>query len=368
MNSQQDGNNASRPTPSLSHSTRHRLILAARKQTGEHLNKLVARLFEHLDDAFFDPAEALSGELMQSRFVYSIRELRQLRESVSNTFVRQVQKNLDRFFATESAPISKTADIFHQLDNKSGSLALMNQVELEEDLAVCTVIAKSEQRYQNALQQLNALWASFTGGKVSTNSRNPVGPSFLTNQFRKALAVWPGDHIVKPMVYDVFYEYVLTKLGELYQGLIDDMRGAGVEPGDSLLQAKSRSTEKARDEAEFPYPGAPRIHAANPLIPAAADEPETSLLALVSLVSDLFEAQKEKLGSSSGNQASTEQLEPMLRESLVDVLADLQQQFADESTFDLQAAINSNGEFKRALQRQLGLSLIHISEPTRPKR
>ena len=233
MKNQLGGNNASRFRASLSHSTRHRLILTARKQTGEHLNKLVAGLFEHLDDAFFEPADVLSSDLMQSGFIYSIRELKQVRESVADNFVRQVQKNLDAFFATESVAIRKRADIFHQLDKKSGVLALMNHTELEEDLAVCTVIAKGEQRYQNALQQLNVLWASFTGGEVTTNSKNPVGPCVLANQFRVALAIWPGDHIVKPVVYDVFYEYVIARLGELYQGLIDDMRGAGVQPVDS---------------------------------------------------------------------------------------------------------------------------------------
>ena len=93
---------------------------------------------------------------------------------------------------------------------------------------------------------------------------------------------------------------------------------------------------------------------ADPFAAPPADLPETNLLGLVTLVRDLFESQKKTLGLSAAERASAEQLAPMLPESLVDVLANLQQQFADESVFDLQAAINSNGEFKRALQRQLG--------------
>ena len=351
MNRQRSGNNTSRSGVSLSQSTRHRLILAARKQTGEHLNRLVAKFFEHLDEAFFEPAGALSSDLMQSGFIYSIRELKQLRESVSNAFVGQVQKNLDRFFAAEPVAISKKADIFHRLDKKSGSLALMNHTELEEDLAVLTVIAKGEQRYQNALQALNVLWASFTGGEVTTNSKNPVGPCSLANQFRVALAIWQGDHIVKPVVYDVFYEYVIAHLGELYQGLIDDMRGAGVKPVDSLSRIKSRSSNKH----DFPRPETSETHPADPFAAPSADLQETSLLELVTLVTELFESQKKtSLGLSAAERASAEHLVPMLPESLVDVLSHLQQQFADESVFDLQTAIVSNGEFKRALQRQLG--------------
>ena len=174
MNTHHGGNNAPRSRASLSQSTRHRLILAARKQTGEHLNRLMGKLFEHLDDAYFEPADVLSSDLVGTRFIYSIRELRQLSESVSDTFVRQVQKNLDRFFATESGAVSKKQDMLHQLDRKPALLALMNHIELEEDLAVLTVIAKGEQRYRNPLQLLSGLWASFTGDEVTTNSKNPV--------------------------------------------------------------------------------------------------------------------------------------------------------------------------------------------------
>ena len=48
----------------------------------------MGKLFEHLDDAYFEPADVLSSDLVGTRFIYSIRELRQLSEPVSDTFVR----------------------------------------------------------------------------------------------------------------------------------------------------------------------------------------------------------------------------------------------------------------------------------------
>ncbi len=341
MNKQQSANSSTRPAVPLSQSTKRRLVLAARKQTGEQLHRLLPSVFECLEDAFFNRAETPSSDVLQSRFIYSIRELRQLREPVSNAFVRQVQKNLDRFFATDSDFAGEQSDDYHHPDKDSDSLALMNRTELEEDLAVLAVIAKGEQRYQNALEQLTALWASFIGRPVMVNTENPLRPGFLVNQFRAALAVWQGDHVVKPVVYDTFYEYVIAQLGELYQGLIDDMRAAGVQPVDMSSQIKSKSSDSVRDEHVSPSATPP------------ADAPETSIFELVTLVRNLFDSQRQALGLPSAAQASGEQLAPIRPAAVVDVLSHLQRQFTDGSAFDLQAAIDSNGEFKRALHHQL---------------
>lgn len=323
--------------------------MAASRQTGEQLDKLVTSVFEHLDDALFEPAGVPYSDLQQSRFLYSVRELRQLRESVSNTFVRQVQKKLEGFFAGDLAAVGKQADYLRHPDKRPVSLELVKHTELEEDLAVLTVIAKGEHRYQNALEQLNGLWSSLTWGQAVVSAKNPLGPNFLTNQFRSALAVWSGDHIVKPLVYDVFYEYLVAQLGELYQGLIDDMRAAGVQPVDMSSQVRSKSAIITRDK-----PAAKGAHRAGTSATPAADTPENSLIGLVTLIGELFESQRPIQGLPKAVQPAETPLAPMRPDVLIDVLSRLQQQFAEGSVFDLQAAVESNSDFKHTLHHQLG--------------
>jgi len=101
-------------------------------------------------------------------------------------------------------------------------------------------------------------------------------------------------------------------------------------------------------------PNPPLAHRDGTFATPAADTPETSLIGLVTLIRDLFESQGPILGLPKAAQTLENPLAPMRPDVLIDVLSRLQQQFAEGSVFDLQAAIDSNGDFKRALHSQLG--------------
>lgn len=208
MNKQQTGNSSSRSVVSLSQSTRRGLIFTARKQTGERPVKLVTRFFEHLDDAFLEPADVPSTDVLQGHFIYSIGELKQL-------------------------------------------------------------------------------------------------------------------------------------------------RAAGVQPGEMSSRVRSKSSNSARDKRASHKPAAMRTYRAGSFAMSPADVSETSLVGLVTMVRDLFESQRQTLDLPADAQASEDQLAPMRPDALVNVLSNLQQQFTEGSVFDLQTAIDSNGEFKRALHHQL---------------
>ena len=334
----------------MNQSARRELMLTARKLTMEHLDKLVDSFFAHLDDLIFEPAEVLSGDSTRSGFIYAVRDLKQLREPVSHGFVRETLKNLERFLTTDLTVADSYTDALQRQYKEPVSLQLMNHTELEEDLAVLTVISKGEQRYRNPLEKWNDLLASLTGAEKVSNADNPLGPSFLANQFREALAIWPADYVVRPVIYDVFYEYVITQLGDLYQGLIDVMLKAGVQPLEKSIQEGAILPGKSGGQSTAQKPAGKGVAASG----STAEDSETSLLGLVNLVSDLFDSQRRAPGLAAAEAGSTEKLAPMRPDLLVDVLARLQRQFAEEPVSDLQTAIDSNGEFKRTLQRQLG--------------
>lgn len=356
MNEQQAGNNSTNTVSSMDQSTVRRLVLAAREEAVRVLSQLLGSAFEHLDDALFEHAEKSPNDAVQNRFIHAVRELRQLRKPVSAAFLQQVQINLEHFFAVGHAA-DRYPDNLQHPDPSPDVLALLNNSELEEDLAVLTVIAKGEKHHHYGLGQLTALWASFTGRQAMATAENPIGPDSLANQFRLALAVWPGEPVVRPVIYEVFYEYVIAALDELYQKLANDMREAGVQPASRASQVKPTSSTRSpkrnvppADEREASgEPAAAGLQDYEP----GADAPETSIFGLVTLIRSLLDSQRQSLGLPAKEQVAGDLLKPMRPSTLVNLLSRLQQEFADGSYFDLQAAVDSNDKFKSALNYKL---------------
>jgi len=363
VNRQQAGNNLTQSTSKVDQLTARRLVLAAREQTVPVLNELLGGAFEHLDDALFERAQKASSDAMQSRFIQAVPELKQLRYLRISHTLFVVQINLDHFLVVASAAGKKSAGTQYP-DTTPDGLTLLNNSELEEDLAVLSVIAQGEKRHHNVLEQLSALWASLTGRQAVANADNPIGPDFLANQFRLALAIWPVDQVVSPVIYDVFYEHVIACLGELYQKLTDDLRNAGVQPVYRTSQTRPKSTANPRVEQNSSAPTereAP-VKQSAPAAPAAplqdygqnADIPEASIFGLVTLVRHLLDSQRQALGLSAAEHVPGERLAPMRPDALLSLLSRLQQQFANGSDCNLQAALDSNAKFKHAFDYKLG--------------
>ncbi len=341
---------------------RRRLLLSAREQAARELDRLTNHALEKLDDVLFEHAEKAASVALQSHFISAVRELRQLRRPLASAFSKQMQKEFDQFFATELLGTHKpAAHSYHNED--TDALTLMNNVELEEDLAVLAIIAKGEKFYHNALGQLTGLWASLMGRHRLAVADIPVGPDTLANQFRRALAIWPGYQAIKPVVYDVFYEHVVARLGGLYQKLIDDMQQAGIKPVTAYSRARktphvgsSRPTEKEHafsSASRDPVQTKQGVGGYSEPASAIPDEAETSIFGLVTLVRHLLDSQRESLGLPTLDTPSEEWLAPMRPDALVTLLSQLQQQFAAGSSFDLKAAQDSSTSFRRVLSNKL---------------
>ncbi|WP_114241740.1 DUF1631 domain-containing protein [Dyella sp. C9] len=204
------------------------LLNNVRDIAGRRLQILINGMFEHVDDALFDLAEKAENNAAQMHYFDGMREVRKRRPMVERSFLAQVSRDLTDFAAnyrnTSNGPSSPALPI------GSVELSLVADNELEESLAITSMIGKNETRLTRELFAVNQRLSVIYGGIKIDDATNPVGPSALSQAFRQAMRELNAEMRVKLIIYKLFDRYVLASLDELYQEVNGELVRAGVLP------------------------------------------------------------------------------------------------------------------------------------------
>ncbi|KJV30952.1 DUF1631 domain-containing protein [Luteibacter yeojuensis] len=254
------------------------LLATVRGLATKRLHALASNMFENIDDALFDLAEKAENNAAQTQFFDGMREVRKKRAIVERTFLGQVARDLADFSAGRlRAPDTET----HTRPLANIELSLVGENELEESLAVTSMVGKNEQRLARALFAVNQRLSVICGGNKMDDATNPVGPASLANAFRQGLRELMVEVRVKLIIYKLFDRYVLAGIDELYDDINNELAAAGVLPQLRHEIASRRSDAPAPtgpDSTATPVAHGP----AAPVTDAAAAEFMQSLHALFS--------------------------------------------------------------------------------------
>jgi hypothetical protein len=201
------------------------LLKLVRGISQKRINGLVSTLFENVDDALFDLAERAGSNALQTEFFDGMREVRKKRQLVERLFQEQAAKNFTEF--AEGKLKSVKPEVAPQA---SGGLSLVDDQELEESLAVSSMVAKAENRLQRSLYQINQRLGVIIGGGKVDDANNPLGPAVLGQAFRTAVRDFQVNMQVKLIVYKLFDRYVMAGLEPLYEEVNIELIRAGVLP------------------------------------------------------------------------------------------------------------------------------------------
>ncbi len=229
------------------------LVAACRAEIAETLPRLTQELFEHIDDELYQLADKSSSDVLQTRYFDAMRELRKLRTTIEQNFLRAHLSSFENFW-TQPGSVEEP----RTLDDAGDELTLVDEEELEENLAVSGMVSKAENRYHRELFALNMRFAQIAGIPDLTTKLNPVGPSALAEGFRTALRLWEGDLSVRLVVFKLFDRYVMGYVGGLYDDLNDKLMEAGILP--KIVQRARRnpiapSVQRARENAPVEHGG-----------------------------------------------------------------------------------------------------------------
>ncbi|WP_108471012.1 DUF1631 domain-containing protein [Rhodanobacter thiooxydans] len=216
------------------------LLGAVRNIAGKRLQQWVGNAFEHVDDALFDLAEKGENNAAQMHYFDGMREVRKRRPAVERSFLGAINRSIGELThpqqsANPTAPFG-TAELTLVADN-----------ELEESLAITSMISKNEARLSRDLFAVNQRLSVICGGRKIEDSSNPMAPSILAQAFRQALHELNADMRVKLIIYKLFDRYVLSSLEELYLEINTELMRAGVLP--QLRHEVQRGDAKAAGQA-----------------------------------------------------------------------------------------------------------------------
>ncbi len=191
----------------------------------KRVNGLVSTLFENVDDALFHLAERAESNAVQVQFFDGMREVRKKRQLVERMFQEQMSKIFSDF--ADGKLKSVRAEVNPQA---SAGLSLVDDQELEESLAISSMVAKAENRLSRPLYQVNQRLSVINGGAAVEDASNPIGPAPLCGAFRAAVREFDLNVQVKLIIYKLFDRYVMAGLEPLYDEVNVELVRAGVLP------------------------------------------------------------------------------------------------------------------------------------------
>ena len=191
----------------------------------KRVNGLVSTLFENVDDALFHLAERAESNAVQVQFFDGMREVRKKRQLVERVFQEQLSQIFNDFAEGRLKPVRP------EVANQSGTgLSLVDDQQLEDSLAISSMVAKAENRLARTLHLVNQRLAVISGGNVVEDASNPIGPAPLCQAFRVAVREFELNVQVKLIIYKLYDRYVMSGLEPLYDEVNAELIRAGVLP------------------------------------------------------------------------------------------------------------------------------------------
>ncbi len=215
------------------------LLNAVRGIASKRLQQWIGNMFEHVDDALFDLAEKAENNAAQMHYFDGMREVRKRRPAVERHFLASISRDLG-----ELAHPAQQQSVAPPPSPGTVELSLVADNELEESLAITSMISKNESRLSRDLFAVNQRLSVICGGHKIDDAGNPVGPTILSQAFRQALHELSADMRVKLIIYKLFDRYVLSSLEELYQEINVELVRAGVLPQlrHEVMRGSNKST------------------------------------------------------------------------------------------------------------------------------
>lgn len=188
--------------------------LARLQERGRQLlQQFVQALFDQADDALFELADRASHNLEQNMYFESMREVRIKRRGIEQAMVRDVGENF-RALALGIASAGPAAQDGIEMVS-AANLSLVEHDELEEIVAVDSMVAKAEKDFGEALGLLTARIDSLISHGVTIKT-NPFGPASLCQSFLQATHSLDLDIKAKLVLFKLFDRHVVRSLETLY--------------------------------------------------------------------------------------------------------------------------------------------------------
>ncbi|HSX61090.1 MAG TPA: DUF1631 domain-containing protein [Tahibacter sp.] len=261
----------------------------------KRLTALATTLFENADDALFDLASKADNNTVQAQYFDGMREVRKKRQQIESRFQEQLSRQFVDFMAGRGIA-AKTEGPGGEL-----SLSLVENTELEESLAVASMVAKTENRLQRVLFAINQRLSHISNQRVE-DTNSPVGPAAVGQAFRLASGELEVELAVRLIIYKLFDRYVMGGLDQFYDELNALLVHAGVLPQIRANVARrpgspASSPQRPGEAAPGTIPGLEQTESVGGYVPVDA--------AAAELQANLYSSLRALLATRRGTEGDT---------------------------------------------------------------
>ena len=167
------------------------------------LQPLLQSLFDNIDDALFELADRAEHNSEQNMYFESMREIRIKRRGIELGFGHE----LDNAFRQLLVPADVIPTLDSSQENVIEGLSLIADDELEELVAVDSMVLKAQRQFSHCLKPFTTRLDTLIETQAVNITNNPFGPSVICHSFLR---------VCKKLELDIKAKLVLFKLFALF--------------------------------------------------------------------------------------------------------------------------------------------------------
>ncbi len=169
-----------------------------------------------LDDTLFKLAEQDKKNLEQSEHFNIMRQLRRQQSNLEDKFIQLVLSDFDDFFS-----ISINAGSSNTSSKRGWKLSILNNDDLDEEIAITRIAIKSKDVFGNEFAQLSRRFAHLINAKTISN--NPLEAASIAAHFKDVTSPITSNLAVKLQAYKQFEQHAINELKILCLQLNDEL-------------------------------------------------------------------------------------------------------------------------------------------------
>lgn len=209
-------------------------LIKLRDEMTDRLRQRLRSMLDQVDDALFQRADRAGSNAEQEVYFSAMREFRLKRKGLELAFGQAMMNAFQDLGRQVAEPKPTVAEVDPE------TLSLVQNDELEEQVAVDGMVNKAQSRFAQALQQLSIRIDSLLPYIRVLDEQNPLAPRRLCEAFLQACSDIEVDIRVKLVVLKLFDKMVLESIGELYDQANQLLADLGVLPGLQVPRAGAR--------------------------------------------------------------------------------------------------------------------------------
>ncbi len=320
------------------------IIDSCRLAVSRGLKVLGEVYFEKLDDALYKLADKAESNDLQTSYFDTMRDVRKEREAIEMSFQKHVLTGYDDFWR----PSSKGVDASEKGEIDYDNLALIESDTLEEELAISQMVTRGEGICMSELYALEQRFSRLLGGAPVESKNNPLSPDKICNSFRASISPLEVDIPTKLVIYKVFEQEVVSHLDEVYAGINELMRDAGIIPKlkpkirRSKVSATTSGKYRGEDSGERGYAGEQ--------IGRVSEEAEEATLELFDTLRQLLSTAPQRVSAKTVFDAGKPRADT---QQVIEALSALQYGDAVSRSFDQQSDSLGYANLKGSLLQQI---------------